>query len=345
LIFYQPLLEKSITMRYNTIRCFLTFIILSVAGTLFAEVPVPRNLSAEEAVLFRQCMRGNQLVQDFYTHVTMKAEMVMQAGQPLTKTAEKQEYKSNGIDNLRVDVQNDTEQYANKRILNTKRYADGAQYGNKDGWDVEEHSQDRLQGTSMITIKRFPCAAFAFWLMPLQSQRFEIQDPASRVEWEITSITKEKQEGMNVVVWKVTDKQQLTGQIVFLADKQYAIKSYQVIAKTSSGQKTDFTCEYEGEETFQGEAVPLLKKCTYHHEILGSKPSVAEHREWTITSIVPGEVALEEFDPEKVFGVKIVEPGESRGHFIFRIVMASAGIICILIWLYFFVRDKRKRRS
>ncbi|GHT14407.1 hypothetical protein FACS1894170_11400 [Planctomycetales bacterium] len=256
-------------------------------------------------------------------------------------------YKSNSIDNLRVDRQNDTEQYAFKVILNAKRYAGGTRDNDKNSWYVEEHSTNREQGTSLITIKRFPCAAFAFWVMPLQSQCFEIHDPTSRTEWEITSITKEKQEGMNVIVWKVTDKQQLTGQIVFLEDKQYAIRSYQVIAKTPSGQKTDFTCEYEGEEIFRGEKIPLVKRCTYHH-IIGpgsSHERVAEHREWTITSIVPGEVALDEFDPEKVLGVKIVEPTESKGHFIFRIIMVSVGLFLILIWLYLYLRDKSKRRS
>ncbi|GHT21474.1 hypothetical protein FACS189419_02430 [Planctomycetales bacterium] len=323
----------------------LVFVAL-IIGTLFAEVPVPRNLSAGEAALFRQCMQGNQLVQDFYTHLTMEAEMVWQdpdGGQPFV---EQQVYKSNSIDNLRVDRQNDTEQYATKLILNSKRYAEGSRADDKGGWNVEDHSTNREQGTGLITIRRFPCAAFAFWLLPLQSQRFEIQNPASRTEWAITSITKEKQEGLNVIVWKVTDKQQLTGQIVFLEDKQYAIKSYQVIMKGNE-QKIDFTCEYEGEEDFRGEKIPLVKSCTYHHVIHpgSSHERVAEHRDWTITSIVPGEVALEEFDPEKVFGVKIVEPQmESTGHFIFRVVLMSLGILMILIWLYLFIRDKRKKR-
>lgn len=121
----------------------------------------------------------------------------------------------------------------------------------------------------------------------------------------------------------------------FYYDKNWVVKKLQISAIPGTYSTNIY---YEGEM----DGIPLIKRIedrfVQNQESSNSDKYPYIHKVWDIISVIP-EPSLDEFDPEKVLGIKI---GGTGANWTMRLILLGIGLVLIAVWIYFKRKEKQK---
>jgi hypothetical protein len=301
-------------------------------------------LSPEDQKTFYQCIAGLEHLENCYTHAIIRCRTTRENfnddSLPLGDISRDEVFMANGRDRLRVDRTGfaDDENYDDKFFVNPQRYVLGTRYDADGKYIVDDVSEEIRNGVSIVTISRFAFAPFGFWVLPIRDCFIDTAETHYR--WQVLKINETTIDGEPVVEWDAKVSDQMEGKLRFYKSKGYALKSYYICIKNEKLEKKKeifFDCGYDGTLKHEGVTVPKIKRCEYLCEILGQKARTVEHTVFDVLEVTPQMIPLDEFDPEKVMGVKI---GKSPNYFWLRLTTGVLGLVFIFIWLYLSTRKK-----
>jgi hypothetical protein len=146
--------------------------------------------------------------------------------------------------------------------------------------------------------------------------------------WNFVDIRTINEGNDNLAIAELKHSNGATMQIVFYKDYHWAVKEYKYEAVDSAGA---------GKRTYRFEnGIPIIQSSEdISFDIQNGRSRVIDRAICTVDAISLSPPPLDEFDPEKVLGIKI---GGTGANWTMRLILLGIGLVLIAAWFY----SKRK---